>query len=277
TPCRPMSAPKSPQMAGPNGRRRFSGVVRSACCCAARLGHHGGPAAGVGWSRTLPAARFAREPGETIPCLDVLPAPPPATEPGAASSAVHASAGQGTDATDAAPADAPAVTPTTEKMPAPQPTSPSAAAAEPAPASPPTAAPATSTAAPAASTQQPTGSTTAAAEKPAAPPPAASSSAGQPAASAASEQPAAPTPAAAEQPPAPPPVDPVVAEVRRLLAQPLKGSSERADRAALTAFYAARTDPPLWVGSDGFTARARHAMAEIRRADDWGLSASAFE
>ena len=33
----------------------------------------------------------------------------------------------------------------------------------------------------------------------------------------------------------------------------------------------------LWVTGDGFTAKARHAMTEIRKADDWGLSVSAFE
>ena len=74
-----------------------------------------------------------------------------------------------------------------------------------------------------------------------------------------------------------PPVDPLLAEVRRQLAEPAKGNVERADRAALAAFYAARNEPLLWVTSDGFTAKARHAMAEIRKADDWGLSASAFE
>ena len=69
----------------------------------------------------------------------------------------------------------------------------------------------------------------------------------------------------------------MLAEVRRQLAEPVKGNVERGDRAALVAFYGARTEPLLWVTGDGFTARARHAMAEIRKADDWGLSATAFE
>ena len=69
----------------------------------------------------------------------------------------------------------------------------------------------------------------------------------------------------------------MLAEVRRQLAEPARGNVERADRAALAAFYAARTEPMLWVMGEGFTAKARHAMAEIRKADDWGLSASAFE
>ncbi len=88
--------------------------------------------------------------------------------------------------------------------------------------------------------------------------------------------PAQPTPAVAETPP-PPPIDPLVAEVRRQLAEPAKGNVDRTDRTALAAFYGARNEPLLWVTSSGFTAKARHAMAEIAKADDWGLSASAFE
>jgi murein L,D-transpeptidase YcbB/YkuD len=65
--------------------------------------------------------------------------------------------------------------------------------------------------------------------------------------------------------------------VRRQLAEPPKGNVDRSDRSAIAAFYAARTEPLIWVTADGFTAKARHAMAEIRKADDWGLSASAFE
>ncbi len=93
---------------------------------------------------------------------------------------------------------------------------------------------------------------------------------------AATDQPPAPTPVVAEPPP-PPPVDPLVAEVRRLLGEPAKGNVDRGDRGALAAFYGASTSPPLWVTNDGFTAKARHAMAEVRKADDWGLSAAAFE
>jgi murein L,D-transpeptidase YcbB/YkuD len=78
----------------------------------------------------------------------------------------------------------------------------------------------------------------------------------------------------AEQPPAPPPVDPLLAEVRRQLAEPARGN---VDRAALAAFYAVRNDPLLWVAAGGLTAKARHAMAEIAKADDWGLVAGAFE
>ncbi|MBO0763655.1 MAG: L,D-transpeptidase family protein [Hyphomicrobiaceae bacterium] len=71
-------------------------------------------------------------------------------------------------------------------------------------------------------------------------------------------------------------VDPIVAQVRQQLttAKQLPDATP-AERTALAAFYAART-APIWVTADGFTRRARHAMEEIARADDWGLSAKAF-
>ena len=47
------------------------------------------------------------------------------------------------------------------------------------------------------------------------------------------------------------------------------------DIAAIVAFYAERSGP-IWVDKDGFTAKAKAAMDEVRKADDWGLSASAF-
>ena len=54
-------------------------------------------------------------------------------------------------------------------------------------------------------------------------------------------------------------------------------SLTKADREALTAFYEGRGDDLLWVSGTAFTARAQSAMAEIAKADDWGLDASAFE
>ncbi len=50
-----------------------------------------------------------------------------------------------------------------------------------------------------------------------------------------------------------------------------------AEREALTAFYQDRGDDLLWVADGKLTPRAEAAMREIRRADDWGLEASAFE
>ena len=72
--------------------------------------------------------------------------------------------------------------------------------------------------------------------------------------------------------------DPMVAAVRQRLASmpPPHSAADRADNAALVAFYARRRDP-VWTSKDGLTARARQAIGEIGRADDWGLKASAFD
>src|SRR5262245_16012147 len=77
--------------------------------------------------------------------------------------------------------------------------------------------------------------------------------------------------------PAPPivEVDPLVAQVRQQLGIAKIGDATAAERAALKAFYAER-NATVWVTANGFTDRARHAMAEIAKADEWGLSASAF-
>jgi len=54
-------------------------------------------------------------------------------------------------------------------------------------------------------------------------------------------------------------------------------AAEREDRAALAAFYAGRKHAPVWIGAAGLTPAAEAAIGEIRRADDWGLEASAFQ
>jgi L,D-transpeptidase YcbB len=72
-------------------------------------------------------------------------------------------------------------------------------------------------------------------------------------------------------------VDPILEEVRQQLAQPTRGAVDRADRAALVTYYGETGATALWVKADGFTARARHMLAEIRRAEDWGLSVAAFD
>lgn len=95
-------------------------------------------------------------------------------------------------------------------------------------------------------------------------------------------------PAVADPVPAEPPaaaaraaavVDPVVQAVRQRLqsARGRDGAGEATDRAALVAFYGADTARIHWTTPSGFTPRAEAAMAEIRKADDWGLKASAFE
>ena len=70
-------------------------------------------------------------------------------------------------------------------------------------------------------------------------------------------------------------VDPLVAQVRQLVAAS-RANVIAADRAAVVAFYAGRS-ALIWVTADGLTARARHAIAEIAKADDWGLEARAFD
>ncbi|MDX2204754.1 MAG: L,D-transpeptidase family protein [Hyphomicrobiaceae bacterium] len=69
------------------------------------------------------------------------------------------------------------------------------------------------------------------------------------------------------------PTSPVLEAIRKQLSETRAGG---ADQAALQAFYAKRS-APLWTGESGFNAAASHAMAEIAKADDWGLEAKQFE
>jgi L,D-transpeptidase YcbB len=79
---------------------------------------------------------------------------------------------------------------------------------------------------------------------------------------------------AAEQPPA----DPIVAAIRSKLADPaLRKGVASDDLAALQAFYAERSGPPLWITGMGFSARAEAVIGDIQNADDWGLSSEAFD
>ncbi len=70
-------------------------------------------------------------------------------------------------------------------------------------------------------------------------------------------------------------VDPVVEAVRQRLAKPASGW-DKASVAALSVFYGARAGGPVWTDRAGFTERATASMAELRTADAWGLSPSAF-
>ena len=91
--------------------------------------------------------------------------------------------------------------------------------------------------------------------------------------------PAAPgTPAAPADAAAAETADPIVALVRERLAAAAEGTkgSEREDHDGLVAHYG-HANQPIWTSKDGFTPRATAAMDEIRKADDWGLKASAFE
>ncbi len=44
----------------------------------------------------------------------------------------------------------------------------------------------------------------------------------------------------------------------------------------MPAFYATRVYAPVWVSSSGFNAKAVAVIAELGKADDWGLSAADF-
>jgi hypothetical protein len=95
------------------------------------------------------------------------------------------------------------------------------------------------------------------------------------------ENASAPSPDAAATPPSAAgekPADPIIVAIRAKLADPAtRKDAASADLAALQSFSAERTDPPLWITGMGFSARAQAVIAEIERADDWGLPADAFE
>ena len=74
------------------------------------------------------------------------------------------------------------------------------------------------------------------------------------------------------------PEEAVGIEARRLVEE-RSGPAANADKerlAALTSFYAGRESRPIWIARDKLTLKAKSTMDEIRRADDWGLKASAF-
>jgi murein L,D-transpeptidase YcbB/YkuD len=75
-----------------------------------------------------------------------------------------------------------------------------------------------------------------------------------------------------------PPADPIVAAVHEKLKEPaLRKSANSQDLAALEAFYAERSGPPLWITPMGFSTRAQAVIAEMQAADDWGLASEAFD
>jgi murein L,D-transpeptidase YcbB/YkuD len=69
----------------------------------------------------------------------------------------------------------------------------------------------------------------------------------------------------------------VVASIRVKLTEPgLRQDATATDLAALEAFYDARSEP-VWVTPMGFSAKGQAIIDEIGKADDWGLSAAAFD
>ena len=80
-----------------------------------------------------------------------------------------------------------------------------------------------------------------------------------------------------EQPP--PKEDATVRAVFSLLEDPRSAGNgpERADRKALHAYYQEHVEHPIWLGHDGgLNARAKAILAELEKADDWGLSSKDF-
>lgn len=74
------------------------------------------------------------------------------------------------------------------------------------------------------------------------------------------------------------PEDSAAAALRRMItALPTDGTDEeRREYTAVSAFYAARGDAPLWFANGGSTAGATAATAEIKNAGAWGLEAGDF-
>ena len=70
-----------------------------------------------------------------------------------------------------------------------------------------------------------------------------------------------------------------ISTVRLLLARPVTvpAADDREDRAALITFYGCSAAGPLWIGRAGLLPKAQTAMAELKRAADWGLNAADFK
>lgn len=75
------------------------------------------------------------------------------------------------------------------------------------------------------------------------------------------------------------PATPAAESLRRLVeALPKDGTDEeKNERAAMAAVYLARAYAPLWLDANGLNAKAVAIVAEIKRADDWGLAARDFD
>lgn len=113
-----------------------------------------------------------------------------------------------------------------------------------------------------------------AAPAPAEAPPEAATPAAAPAAP--SSPPASTAPEAATPPPAKPQLGALVRARLDTLAKDMT-EVEQQEAAALKAFYESRSDAPLWIADGALNDRAVLAIAEIRKAGDWGLDADAFE
>jgi murein L,D-transpeptidase YcbB/YkuD len=86
---------------------------------------------------------------------------------------------------------------------------------------------------------------------------------------------ASPTPTVVQTTPQPVAATPVVESIRSKLAELDKASSAN-DVSALVAFYNGRGEP-LWMTDMGLSSGGLALVDEIMRADDWGVSSSAFD
>ncbi|MGI9379795.1 MAG: L,D-transpeptidase family protein [Methyloligellaceae bacterium] len=75
------------------------------------------------------------------------------------------------------------------------------------------------------------------------------------------------------------PLDGISMYIQKDLEAPFRTSNPeyRLHRGALVSFYSGRNYNPVWTSEKGLTERAYLAMEEIRRADDYGLSADIYE
>ena len=74
-----------------------------------------------------------------------------------------------------------------------------------------------------------------------------------------------------------PAASPVVEAVHKLLAdKAFVAKANGDDAAALVSFYASRAEA-LWIANSAFTDKANSVIAEIKKADDWGLNVADFE
>lgn len=72
-----------------------------------------------------------------------------------------------------------------------------------------------------------------------------------------------------------PPADAIVASIRSKLPEAARGANDD-DAAALVQYYEGLNGPAIWVSNEGLTDKGKAVVAEIEKADDWGLRASDF-
>jgi murein L,D-transpeptidase YcbB/YkuD len=175
----------------------------------------------------------------------------------------------------AAPAGAPAVQ-ANAVDPSAKLAAPSTAAAATPPATPPAATPPAAAATGSTAAATPTQTPVAPAQPGAVPAPANAAAAPTepPKSTAALPDPASAAPAATAQ--ILPPADPVVASIRQKIPE-LGKKTNQDEAAALTAYYSEMTGTPVWASTSGLTPKGKAVVAEIGRAENWGLPVTAFD